>query len=186
MKHQENVQACCCSCGCGETSGKKEVQIEYLYLDLNTCDRCIGTDTVLEEVIRELTPALALAGYVVRYDKVEIVSEQVAVEKRFLSSPTIRVNGYDICDEVQESDCGCCGEISGTPVDCRVFAYEGALYEVPPKAMLAEAILKNAFREEKLSCCCGYELPENLKKFFAGKSRKSGSSCCCCGGSSCC
>ena len=36
----------------------KEVIIDYLYLDLQTCDRCIGTDKVLEEVISELTPAL--------------------------------------------------------------------------------------------------------------------------------
>ena len=36
----------------------------------------------------------------------------------------------DICKDVKESDCGCCGEISGTQVDCRVFEYEGKLYEV--------------------------------------------------------
>ena len=155
----------------------KQVKIEYLYLDLNTCDRCIGTDTVLEEVIEELTPALSLAGYNVAYDKVEIASSQLAEEHRFLSSPTIRVNGYDICDEVNESDCGCCGEISGTDVDCRVFEYEGEFHEVPPKAMLAEAILKKAFMDEAASCCC-YVLPENLKTFFEGKQKKE--SCCCC------
>ena len=35
----------CCSCG-GETTPEKKVVIEYLYLDLQTCDRCIGTDSV--------------------------------------------------------------------------------------------------------------------------------------------
>ena len=34
--------------------GMKKILVEYLYLDLDTCDRCIGTDTVLEEVIDEL------------------------------------------------------------------------------------------------------------------------------------
>lgn len=151
---------------------KKEVRIEYLYLDLNTCDRCIGTDTVLEEVIGELKPAFEIAGYNIAYDKIEIVSEELAVKYKFVSSPTVRVNGIDICNEVKESDCGCCGDISGTQVDCRVFEFEGENFEVPPKAMLAEAILRNAFRTECAGSCCCYVVPENLKRFFKGKSEK--------------
>ena len=171
---------CCCCCGGAQET--KSIQIEYFYLDLNTCDRCVGTDAVLEEVIRELTPPFTLAGYTVSYRKTEIRSEEDAIEHRFVSSPTIRVNGADICAEVKESDCGCCGEISGTQVDCRVFEYEGRLYEVPPKAMLAEALMKLAFEPAKGGCCEGYELPENLKTFFRGKAEKSA---CCCGGSCC-
>ena len=164
---------------------KKEVKIEYLYLDLDTCDRCVGTDAVLEDVIVELTPALELAGYSVSYSKIKIDNEELAVQHRFVSSPTIRVNGRDICDEVKESDCGCCGEISGTQVDCRVFEYEGKLYEVPPKAMLAEAILRNALSDaESCSYGCGcYEVPDNLRNFFEGKAKKE---TCCCGSSCCC
>ena len=161
----------------------KEVEIEYLYLDLNTCDRCVGTDMVLEEVIDELKPAFAIAGYEISYEKIEILSKDLAVKHRFVSSPTVRVNGIDICEDVKESDCGCCGEISGTQVDCRVFEYEGKLYEVPPKAMLAEAIMRYAFDEANNSDLVNYELPENLRTFFAGKEKKT--SCCCCGGSCC-
>ena len=161
----------------------KKVEIEYLYLDLNTCDRCVGTDTVLEEVIEELKPAFAIAGYEISYEKIEILSKELAVKHKFVSSPTVRVNGIDICEDVKESDCGCCGEISGTQVDCRVFEYEGKLYEVPPKAMLAEAIMRNAFVKANNSDLGNYELPENLRTFFAGKEKKT--SCCCCGGSCC-
>ena len=89
---------------------------------------------------------------------------------------------FVICDEVKESDCGCCGEISGNQVDCRVFEYEGNLYEVPPKAMLAEAVLKNAFTIAEESRSDAYEIPQNLKTFFAGKEKKKN---CCCGGSCC-
>ena len=156
---------------------EKEIRIDYLYLDLNTCDRCMGTDSVLEKVIRELTPAFALAGYRISYYKTEIATERDAILNRFVSSPTIRVNGIDICADVKESDCGCCGEISGTQVDCRVFEYNGKLYNVPPKAMLAEAILKNAFATASDNSLESYELPENLKKFFTGKEKKK--SCCC-------
>lgn len=160
----------------------KEVRIDYLYLDLNTCDRCMGTDSVLEKVIRELTPAFALAGYRISYCKTEIATEQDAILNRFVSSPTIRVNGIDICSDVKESDCGCCGEISGTQVDCRVFEYNGKLYNIPPKAMLAEAILKNAFAVATDHSLEAYELPENLKKFFNGKKKKASCHC----SSSCC
>ena len=151
---------------------QKDVRIDYLYLDLKTCDRCIGTDDVLERVIKELKPSLALAGYGVSYNKTEIATEQDAIKHRFLSSPTIRINGRDICDEVKESDCGCCGEISGTQVDCRTFEYNGKLYNIPPKAMLAEAILKYTFTAETDSRQIKYQLPENLKKFFKGKENK--------------
>ena len=159
----------------GENNKIKKIKIEYLYLDLNTCDRCVGTDAVLEEVIDVLAPAFDIAGYSLEYNKIEIRTEKDAVENRFVSSPTVRVNGIDICDEVKESDCGCCGEISGTQVDCRIFEYEGRLYEVPHKAMLAESILKLAFKSPKASCCENYELPQNLKNFFDGKSKKEAS-----------
>lgn len=173
------------NCCCGETycngGDAKKVLVQYLYLDLKTCDRCIGVDTVLEEVLLTVSPALETAGYRVKLQKIEISSEELAKEYRFLASPTIRVNGQDICGPVEENACGCCGEISGTDVTCRTFSYEGQMYEVPPKAMLAEQILKAALGAEPSGCGCGeYTLPENLKNFFAGKAAKSS---CWCGGS---
>jgi NAD-dependent dihydropyrimidine dehydrogenase PreA subunit len=161
-------EAACCSCGNEETREKK-VRVEYLYLDLKTCDRCIGTDTVLDEVMAVLAPALQLAGYLVEYSKIEMKTAELAERHRFISSPTIRINGLDICGPVKESACGCCGEISGTDVDCRVFEYNGEVYEIPPKEMLAEAILETVFGASEPGCSCGYALPENLRNFFKGK-----------------
>lgn len=162
----------------------KEVMIEYLYLDLKTCDRCVGTDKVLEEVLEVVKPVLELASYDVKYYKKEMKTEEDAKAYRFVSSPTIRVNGKDICDSVIENDCGCCGEISGTQVNCRVFEYQGEQYEVPPKAMLVEAILRSIFSSQTGDDSQEYELPDNLKRFYEGKARKS--SCCCEGGCCCC
>ncbi len=108
----------CCSCN------SKKVLVEYLYLDLKTCDRCIGTDAVLEGVLKEINPALSCAGYEVEFKKMEISSKEMAEKYRFLSSPTIRVNGMDICESVAENSCGCCSDISGTDVECRVFEFE--------------------------------------------------------------
>ncbi len=179
---EEIEEASCCSCGC-EMASEKKLVVEYLYLDLQTCDRCIGTDNMLDEVMLTLTPALELAGYAVEYTKVEMETAVLAEKYQFLSSPTIRVSGKDICQSVAENSCGCCSDISGTDVDCRVFEYNGETYEVPPKEMLAEAILHAVFGQAETGCSCGnYELPENLKSFFTGKSNKSE---CTCGGGCC-
>lgn len=156
--------------GCCEKTGKKCAAIEYLYLDLSSCDRCIGTDTILEEVLAVLTPALELAGYSITLQKIEVATPELAEQYRFFSSPTIRVNGRDICMSVEENSCGCCSEISGTEVDCRVFRYEGETYEIPPKEMLAEAILRALFSADCEGCgCTDYSIPDNLRDFFQGK-----------------
>jgi hypothetical protein len=169
----------CCCCGGGETALEKKIVVEYLYLDLQSCQRCIGTDNVLDEVMATLAPALNLAGYEVEYKKVEMETADTAEEYQFLSSPTIRVNGSDICQSVAENSCGCCSDISGTDVDCRVFEYNGETYEVPPQEMLAEGILRVVFGPPQDGCSCGgYELPENLKSFFEGKANTK----CSCGG----
>ena len=166
----------CCSAiesdACAELGNGKEALVEYLYLDLNTCERCIGTDLELVEVLDILTPALRLAGYDVQYKKIEMSTAQLAQQYRFLSSPTIRVNGRDIGGPVKENDCGCCSDISGTDVDCRVWESEGQTYEVPPKELLAEEILKAVFCPSEKPCgCCSYELPENLAIFYDGKNQ---------------
>ncbi|RNC62850.1 MAG: hypothetical protein AWM53_01873 [Candidatus Dichloromethanomonas elyunquensis] len=169
-----------CSCGCDKISEKK-VLVEYLYLDLQTCDRCVGTNNVLDEVMLTLVPTLQIAGYEVNYNKVEIETEDLAEKYQFLSSPTIRVNGQDICELLNENSCGCCSKISEAAVDCRIFEYEGATYEVPPKEMLAEAILKTVFGTSSGCDCREYKLPDNLKAFFEGKNNKSS----CSSGSNC-
>lgn len=161
---------------------EKVVNVEYLYLDLNTCERCVGTDKVLEEVLNSLERYFKMAGYTVKYSKVEIETEEMARSYRFLSSPTIRVNGRDICETIQENNCNCCGDIAGTQVDCRVYSYRGRLYEVPPKELLEETIMKFAFKPQGDSWCTEeYHLPENLKRFFEGKNQKCCSSSCSCG-----
>ena len=163
MKNQE----CCCN-----TVNIKKVVIEYLYLDLETCDRCMGTVDVLDEVVETLIPVLEKDDYKVEYKKTKIATPQMAEKYRFLSSPTIRVNGQDIFGAIVETNCEYCGEICGSEVDCRVFEYHGREYEVPPKEMFTDAILRS-IHAPSVNCCRKYTLPDNLKRFFDGKDRKS-------------
>lgn len=161
---------CCCGEKQTDKNTKKLFKIEYLYLDLKTCDRCMDTDKLLDEVVEVITPALQLAGYEVRYRKYEMATEQIAQRFEFVSSPTIRVNGRDIFDVV-ETDCGCCGDIAGVAVDCRAYEYDGQIYDLPTKELLAKAILKSI---DKFAPCNKqpYTMPDNLKRFFEGKANK--------------
>jgi NAD-dependent dihydropyrimidine dehydrogenase PreA subunit len=107
---QETKEACCS--GRCEVTSEKKIVVEYLYLDLKTCIRCIDTDAILDEVMWTLTPALTLAGYEVEYNKIEMKTAEIAERYEFSSSPTIRVNGQDICASAKENNCVCCSEIS--------------------------------------------------------------------------
>lgn len=144
----------------------KEITVDFLYLDLNTCERCVSTDSALNEALDTLSGVFQILDYLVKVNKKNITSRELAEQYRFISSPTIRVNGVDICSEVKESDCADCGELCGDNVDCRVFTYEGKDYEQPPAAMIVEGILRVLYgnlASEEFS----YVLPDNLKNYFS-------------------
>lgn len=144
--------------------------IDFLYLDLNTCGRCIGTEKNLEEAMNEVSAVLLAAGFDVSLNKVNITSKELAYQYKFLSSPTIRVNGKDIAMSVKESPCKDCGDICGDNVDCRVWEFEGQDYTEPPKAMIINAILKAVYSNNSSLNAehTVYSLPKNLELFFAG------------------
>lgn len=158
-------------------SYKNKVVIEYLYLDLNVCDRCVGTDKVLRDAVKVMVRTLNLAGYRVILRKKEISTPELAMQYRFLSSPTIRVNGRDVCgaenySSIEENGCSCCSDIAGTNVDCRIFRYGDKTYEIPPKERLANSILKTLFSDTKHEISNDYIMPENLKIFYQNKKIK--------------
>lgn len=161
---------CCCSgldC-CGTMSQKRTVTIDFLYLDLNMCIPCQGTESALDEALEEVSKVLEATGVEVIVNKIHITTEQQAEELKLLSSPTIRINGQDIQIKVRESLCSSCGDLCGDDIDCRVWVYRGKEYTVPPKAMLVEAILKAVYGEGKDQMANEpYIMPENLKKFFS-------------------
>lgn len=178
----ENKKSGCCSCSSGccgnnETNytNRKKLIIDFLYLDLSVCERCQGTDRSLEEAINEVSKVLESAGIDVIVNKINVNSEELAKKYKFVSSPTIRVNGRDIQMDVKESLCESCGDLCGDDVDCRVWVYQGKEYNSPPKAMIIESILKEVYggnssidSEEK-----EYIMPDNLKKFYAAMKAKS-------------
>ncbi|MBM7582784.1 hypothetical protein JOD02_001653 [Caldicoprobacter guelmensis] len=175
-----NSNCCNITCGCGEQNDnvkKKKIVIDFMYLDLNVCERCKGTEGSLEEAVSDVAKVLELTGAEVVVNKIHIDSEEKAIQYRFKSSPTIRINGKDVQLEVRESLCESCGDLCGDEVDCRVWVYNGKEYTVPPKAMIIDAILKEVYGGNSSSDIDrnkeeAYELPENLKRFFKAMREK--------------
>jgi O-phosphoseryl-tRNA(Cys) synthetase len=142
-------------------------------LDLSVCTRCQGTDNSLDEALAEVSKVLEATGVEVIVNKINVISEELAIRHKFVSSPTIRVNGSDIQMDVKESLCESCGDLCGDEVDCRVWVYQGQEYTVPPKAMIVEAILKEIYGgEENKKADTPYSLPQNLKNFYEAKKTK--------------
>jgi hypothetical protein len=149
-----------------------ELRIDFLFLDLTTCDRCLGADRNLESALEVVRYLLAANGTEIEINKVHVESADQARELRFVSSPTIRVNGSDVALELRESSCGCeaCTDGCGEGIACRVWVHRGREHTEPPVAMIVDAIMREVYGGEVVSPeleAQHYELPENLERFFA-------------------
>jgi glutaredoxin len=167
---------CCCRSGCcGEPavveSAKREIVIDFLYLDLEVCTWCKGTNNSLDGALAQVTGVLEAGGVVVTVNRIHVDSEEKALQQRFSSSPTIRVNGRDIQMEGKESKCESCGDLCGDDVDCRIWLFQGKEYTSPPPAMIVDAILREVYGQPTTAATVSeaFVLPDNLRKFFRGK-----------------
>jgi Domain of unknown function (DUF2703) len=162
------------------------VRIDFLFLDLTTCTRCLGADRSLESALETVGDVLRASGTEVEVNKVLVDSAEQARALRFVSSPTIRVDGYDIALELRESSCGseACTDGCGAQTACRVWVHDGVEYTEPPVAMVVDAILRRVYGGAPTSGPtrpAPYQLPENLARVFAGKAGSASSSqraCC--------
>ncbi len=160
---------------------KRTAIVDFLYLDLSVCTRCQGADERVVKAVEICKPILSACGYNLVLNMIEIEDEQLCERYNFLSSPTIRVNGVDVCESVEENNCDCCKEISDFDVKCRLYPFNDTYYEVPPTDMIVAAIINTVIKGEKPTPVKGYEIPENLAGFFIGKRKKEStksSSCC--------
>lgn len=161
----------------------QQLVIDFMYLDLETCTRCQGTDANLEAALAEVGRVLEAAGAAVSVRKTLVASAEQAQMLGFVSSPTIRVNGTDIALELRESSCAECGEACACDggIDCRVWVWQGQEHTAAPTAMIVDAILREAYGagERSLAPVPG-ALPENLERFFAGKAQLAADEASCC------
>lgn len=162
------------SCEDDPFQGRKDpVDVELLALDLQACDRCQGTDKRVEAAVERCRGVLSALGYDIRLSITVITNEWMAEQYRFYSSPTIRVNGVDICPSIEENDCDCCRDICDADVKCRLYPFNGTYYEVPPTDMIIQGIMETVLSDRHADPAREpYELPQNFADFFAGVRRK--------------
>ena len=164
----------------------RQIDLDFLFLDLNSCTRCVGTNQNLETAIAAVKQVLDLTNVELKVNKILIESAEQARAHRFIISPTIRLNGRDIALETKESQCDSCTDLCGCAegTNCRVWVYQGQEYTEAPVAMMVEAILQEVYRtpQQTIMGSEGYGgLPENLHRFFAGKSQPAtGAASACC------
>jgi hypothetical protein len=147
------------------------IAIDFLYLDLTTCTRCVGTDESLEAALGMVRDVLTARGAVVDVRKTLVETAAHARELRLVSSPTIRVNGRDIAHELKESPCGSepCGCGCEDDALCRVWSYRGQDYTEAPLGLIVDAILTEVYggTAHAETTAADYDLPANLEAFFA-------------------
>ena len=136
----------------------------------------------MQKAVRLLTPVAEALGIELKYRAIIVQSEAEAKQHALLSSPTIRINGRDIAQDIRESVCESCGDLTENNilVDCREWHYAGKVYSSAPLPLLLEAIMEsmlNIDKEPPVPTVPLQELPENLKKYFDNK-KLSGNLCC--------
>lgn len=153
----------------------RQLQIDFLFLDLDTCTRCRATDTALLQALEVAHPALEVTGIGVTVTKTLVTDERRAREHGFVSSPTIRINGVDISGRLVESACDTCAEACACDgeVDCRDWVWRGERSTEPPVGLIVEAIMGHAFADAPRVASpappATIEVPENLSRFFASR-----------------
>lgn len=172
-KNTKTEVSCSCGAGCcgsqvAAPTEKRQVVIDFLYLDVEVCTWCKGTEDNLDEALADVSAVLSASGVEVIVNRIHVDSEEKAQRLRFASSPTIRVNGRDIQLEGKESKCDSCGDLCGDEVDCRIWLYQGKEYTSPPKAMIIDAILREVYGQAATAEAVSdaFVVPDNLKKFF--------------------
>lgn len=159
--------------------GRRVLEVELLVIDLTSCARCVPTGDQLRTAVRLLTPVADALGIELRHRETVVLTAAQARQVGLLSSPTIRLNGRDLAQDVRESRCESCGDLTenGTSVDCREWHFRGEVFSAAPLPMLIEGILRAMLDDAPVVVPVPLtELPENLERYFANQ--KPAARCC--------
>ena len=175
---------CCGDAACADADAapadKKTLNVELLVIDLTLCARCVPTGDQLQRAVSLLAPAADALGIELKHREIVVQTPQEAKDHALMSSPTIRLNGRDIEQDIRESLCESCGDLTenNTLVDCREWHYRGKVYSAAPLPLLVEAIMGAmlAIDQPPVAPQPLAALPENLEGYFANKKRAV--SCC--------
>jgi len=122
------------------------MKIQMLYI--LDCSWCVKTKGLIRESLKEL-------GKDAEIEEILIDTDEKAKKHNFVGSPTVRINGKDIQEQVSKDEClACCGELEKLKeatefvkqeckCGCRTYFYKGKQYPYPPKEMIKKVIKKS-------------------------------------------
>ncbi len=120
-----------------------EIQVLYIM----DCPWCMETKKLVMDCIEEL-------GVEASLEEILVDSDEKADKHNFMGSPTVRINGIDIQEEVSKGQCLPCEELAEADSEttefvkqeckcgCRTYLFRGQEYPYPPKELIKEAIKK--------------------------------------------
>mgnify|MGYP006279291269 FL=1 len=125
-----------------ESYTRRTVTVDFLYLDTESCDRCIGTEAALETALERVAPILDVLDVEVVVRDIHVSTLAAAEATQLAVSPTIRINGQDIQPDYLENTCDSCGDLCACSddVDCRLWRYRGEEHTAAPVGLLVEAL----------------------------------------------
>jgi hypothetical protein len=189
-----------CDCGCSRgvlnsgcdtpiaeesrlQEGKKILNVDLIVIDLSTCKRCVPTGDRLRTAVRLLGPVAEALGIELRHHEKVVQTPNEAKKVALVSSPTIRLNGHDIAQDIRESQCESCRDLTdnNTIVDCREWHYRGKVYSAAPIALLIESITEAMLKIDDLPVTTPApleQLPNNLQLYFDNKQQVIAQPCC--------
>lgn len=119
------------------------MKLQLLYI--LDCPWCLKTKKLIREVLGELKLK-------VEFEEILIDSKEKAKKYNFSGSPTVRIDGKDIEEEIKKGRCLPCEELAESTkgatefvkqeccLGCRVYYYKGKMYPYPPKGMLKQTL----------------------------------------------
>ncbi|SIS13824.1 DUF2703 domain-containing protein [Natronorubrum thiooxidans] len=151
---------------------QRTVTVDFLYLDNESCDRCMGTEDALETALERVAPILDALDVAITVRDIHVSTLEAAKTTQLAVSPTIRIDGQDIQPDYLENTCESCGEFCACEgdVDCRLWRYRGDEYTTAPVELLVESLVQavtpkqmqfDGARETQ-----AYQLSSNVKNFF--------------------
>ena len=156
------------------------MNIDLIVIDLSSCKRCVPTGDQLKRAVDLLGPVADVLEIELKHREIVAQTPQEAMNHALLSSPTIRLNGHDIAQDIRESLCESCGDLTNgnTLVDCREWHYRDKVYFAAPLPLLVEAIMGAMLNIDSPPIVPApiTELPENLQRYFDNKRQTK--SCC--------
>jgi len=153
---------------------RRTVTVDFLYLDNESCDRCMGTEDALEAALERTEPVLDALDVEVTVRDIHVSTLDAAEATQLAVSPTIRINGRDIQPDYIENTCESCGDLCECDgdVDCRLWQYRGEEHSTAPVGLLVEslvqAIAPNGMQASESRESQAYQLSSNVRDFFEG------------------